>query len=145
MIKKIDPRIFGIVLFVIACSCIATEPQKKKFKFDPEASFAFYLSDSDLDAAKNNAIYGDAEAALKVALYYETVKFDTMSGLSWMNIAANHGNVTAQLNMANLYLYDGRLKNLKLAVFWLKEAEKNGSTEAIKLLKEIEKSETNPN
>jgi TPR repeat protein len=139
--QRFNFLIFGIILIASTNSCKATEPQNKKFVYDPESSFSFYLSDSDLDSAKKKAIQGDAEAAIKVAVYYETVKLDTMSGLAWMNISANHGNVIAQLNMAKLYLYDGRLKNVKLAIFWLKEAKQNGSTEAKKILEEIEKTE----
>ncbi len=35
------------------------------------------------------------------------------------------------------------LKNIRLARFWLKEAEKNGLTDATELLKELEESESN--
>jgi hypothetical protein len=53
---------------------VKVEPQNEKFIFDPAATWSFYLSDSDLEAAENKAIYGDAQAALKIALYYDTVK-----------------------------------------------------------------------
>ncbi len=124
---------------------VKVEHQDKEFIFDPAATWSFYLSDSDLEAAENKAIYGDAQAALKVALYYDTVKMDSMSSIQWMNIAANQGNVTAQLNMAKWYLYDPRYKNEKLAIFWLKEAENNGSAEAKELLEKKVVSETSSN
>lgn len=40
-------------------------------------------------------------------------------------------------------MVDNRIKNIKLAKYWLVEAEKNGSTEAKKLLERIGESETN--
>ncbi len=136
MINKKILLIIGSVLLAAAL-CTATENQDKEFKFDPEASFAFYLSDKDLAEAKIKAVTGDAGAALKVALYYETVKRESASSYGWMYISADHGNVTAQLNMAHWHLYDKRFKNVKFAVYWLEKAKNNGSEKAKELLDKI--------
>jgi TPR repeat protein len=59
-----------------------------------------------------------------------------------LEIAANHGHAAAQYNLGYLYTKVSFLKNLRLARFWLKEAEKNGSTSATRLLKKLEESES---
>ena len=66
-----------------------------------------------------------------------------MSAFPWLQIAANKGNVIAQYNLWFEYIHVASFKNLCLARFWLKEAEKNGFTEATGLLEELEESESN--
>ena len=131
--------IIGVALLSGATSCSTQNERKVKYAMP---WMSFILSDSDLKVAKEKALKGDAESAFQVYQHYSGGKFDTISAFSWLNIAANEGNVIAQYNLGFIYMHSDIFKNIQLARFWLKEAEKNGEKEATGLLEELEESES---
>jgi TPR repeat protein len=137
--KRLIYTITGIIVLLVAASCTQAEDQQVK---KVGLNDSLRLSDSDLEAAKKKALEGDAESAFQIYSHYALGKFDTVSSFVWLEIAANHGKANAQFNLGYLYTKVSFLKNLRLARFWLKEAEKNGSTSAPRLLKMLEESES---
>ena len=137
--KRFIYIITGVVVLSVASYCIKAEEQKvEKFQLNE----SYRLSDSDLETAKKKALEGDAEAAYRVHLHYKLGKYDTVSSFVWLEIAANHGHASAQYSLGYIYMKVSIFKNLRLARFWLKEAEKNGRTTATRLLKMLEESES---
>ncbi len=132
--KRLICTIIGIFLFLVAPPCFTARGQDAEW-ISPSATF--YLSDSELELAKTRALEGDAESALRISEYYGMVKGDYISELPWLEIAAINGNVLAQYNLGQTYLHSHLFKNVRLARFWFKEAEKNGSTEAKMRLEEM--------
>ena len=132
-------RFIYIIIGIVALSAIASrtvaEDQKVKYS---SPWMSYILSDSDLKIAKGKALKGDAEAAFQVYQHYSDGKFDSIAACPWIQIAANKGHVTAQYNLGYLYMHWDIIENKQLARFWLKEAEKNGLSEATELLKELE-------
>ena len=80
----------------------------------------FYLSRSDLKAAKLAAVRGDGDAAFKVARYYGNRLLDLSSELFWLTIGAENGHV---VSTHDLVLYSTSNKNNKEGLmrgyFWL--------------------------
>ena len=137
--KRFPYIIIVVVIFSVAASCIKAEEQKVGKIIGNESS---RLSDSDLEAAKNKALEGDAESAFRVYVHYALGKFDKVSSFVWLQIAANKGHNRAQNNLGCIYMEEGIFKNLRLSRFWLKEAEKNGSKYATGWLKKLEELES---
>ncbi len=138
--KRFAYIIIGIVLILVEASCIQAEEQQVK---TVGLNDSLRLSDPDLETAKKKALEGDAESAFQVYLHYALGKFDEVSSFVWLQIAANRGLARAQNNLGCIYMDEGIFKNLRLARFWLKEAEKNGSTMATRWLKKLEEIEPN--
>ncbi len=137
--KRLIYIITGIVVLSVAASSIKAEEQQVKSIMGNDS---FLLSDSDLETAKKKALEGDAESAFQIYLHYALGKFDEVSSFVWLQIAANKGLARAQNNLGCIYMDEGIFKNLRLAKFWLKEAEKNGSPMATRWLKKLEESES---
>jgi TPR repeat protein len=138
--KRFIYIITGVVVLSVASYCIKAEEKKVEIFFLNEG---FRLSDSDLETAKKKALKGDAESAFQIYKHYALGKFDNVSSFVWLEIAANHGHASAQYNLGYTYMNVSIFKNLRLARFWLKEAEKNGRTNATRLLKKLEELESN--
>ena len=130
--KRLVYIIIGVALLSGATSCVMKKEQKVKY-ISPWMSFI--LSDQNLKLAKEKALKGDAKSAYLVYQHYSFGEFDEISAFPWIQIAANEGNVIAQYNLAFIYMHWAIFKNIHIARFWLKEAEKNGLTEATELLR----------
>jgi len=95
-----------------------------------------------LPSTKKKAVEGDAESAYQVYLHYSFGKFDSICAFGWLQIAANMGCAKAQYTLGSTYMDVNLFKNIRLARYWLKEAEKNGLIKATERLEELGKSES---
>ncbi len=130
----------AIALISFAVSSVTTAGQETELR---SLNTGYVLSDSDLRLMKNKAFEGDAGSAFQIYLHYSLGKYDSICAFGWLQIAANKGHAVAQYNLGSTYMDVALFKNIKLAVFWLKEAEKNGEEMATERLKELEESESN--
>ncbi|MBT2117484.1 hypothetical protein KK141_03235 [Dyella sp. LX-66] len=82
---------------------------------------------------------GSGEAALRLSLYYGSVRLDFDRAEYWTIIAAENGNAVAQYN-AWVQLSDDRSSSAddkKRAVFWLRKSAAQNDPDAIRELKKL--------
>ncbi len=138
--KRLAYIIIGIVILLVAASFAATVGQETdSISFNAN----YIISDSDLPLMKKKALDGDAESAFQIYLHYSLGKFDSICAFGWLQIAANQGHAKAQYNLGSTYMEVALFKNMELAKFWLKKAEKNGEKWATERLVELEEIELN--
>ncbi len=103
----------------------------------------FLLSKSEEKKLISKAKKGDSEAALKLYLYYEAGQFDQLEAFFWLRTAAGLKNPKAEYSLALYYAEDRPINifHLSSAKMWLARAQKDGSPEAEKKLKELEAKE----
>jgi TPR repeat protein len=140
--RKLTFIFIGIIIFSGATFSVANGDQEMKLI---SGAASFYLSDSDLELAKKNALEGDAKSSYQIYQHYYIGKGDIVSAFPWLHIAANNGYVDAQYSIGYVYTNVDLLKNIQLGKYWLEEAERNGSARAKELLEEIKESETSHN
>lgn len=83
---------------------------------------------------------GSGEAALRLSLYYGSVKLDLDKSVYWTTIAAENGNAVAQYNLWVQLSESSNADDKKRAVFWLRQSAKQGDPDAKLELQKIEKS-----
>lgn len=85
---------------------------------------------------------GSGEAALRLSLYYGSVKLDLDRSEYWTTIAAENGNAVAQYNVWVQLSESSNADDKKRAIFWLKKSAKQGYSDAKLELQKIEKSKS---
>jgi TPR repeat protein len=100
------------------------------------------LRSDEVAKLSDEAWAGSGEAALKLSVYYANVKVDFDRSSYWTLIAAENGNAVAQYN-AWAELSDSRSSadDKRRAVFWLRKSAVQGDSDAIRELRELERSQ----
>ncbi|MGO4703403.1 tetratricopeptide repeat protein [Dyella sp. 2RAB6] len=83
---------------------------------------------------------GSGEAALRLSLYYASVKLDFDRSEYWTTIAAENGNAVAQYNVWVQLSESSNADDKKRAIFWLRKSAMQGDPDAKLELQKIEKS-----
>ncbi len=132
---------FGLGLVMTTSPGHAKEPDAVSVR-SVSSGDTFILDDKTLKDLKRKADHGDSDAAYKVSLHYDfSSRFDL--AFEWLYLAASQNNPLGQLGMATINESEGPYKNIPLAKFWLREAEKNNATkeEAERRLRLLEEQE----
>jgi len=122
-----------LVLFymALAFSCRADETAISGEK-------AVELSSKEVAACRSAAVdKHDMKAAYRLFLFYELAKLDHAESRKWLILAANGGNVTAQLSLG-VHLVENPTTRSE-GVQWLRKAAAQGSVDAKRELAHIEK------
>ena len=115
--------------------------QSQDVKLDGEVVMGvgdLVLSPGEVVALSDEAWSGSGEAALKLFLYYGSVRLDFDKADYWTIIAAENGNAVGQYN-AWVQLSDERssAEDQKRAIFWLRKAAAQNVPEAILELRKM--------
>jgi hypothetical protein len=106
------------------------EPSHLRVTDAASSSLVEGLSRYEMQTVSRQAHYGDAVAALTLAMAYEigrNVPQSCTEAAHWVAVAAEEGNSAAQYNLALRYVSgDGTPTNLDEARKWLKEAAAQG-------------------
>lgn len=85
-----------------------------------------YLSEEDRTKLMTQAEKGDAEAAFRLAFYYELCTPDRRQGMFWLKKAAALGHAGGQYNLAFFMWNLPEFKDDRRAVYWFQQAAQQG-------------------
>lgn len=95
---------------------------------------SFNLSPQEIATLSSKAKAGEADAAFKLAEYYEYYETDWEQNFYWMKIAAEADHTLAQRGLGNIYKRKG---DLEQALYWYKKAAEKGDEISIDEVKEL--------
>jgi len=137
ILQKARAFLFFSIIFITSFEKLVESSMAQKLDSSPTCSAVIYdLTPSEITSfeqlVKQN---NDAKAAFRLYQYYTFSLRDEEKIEYYLNIAANKGNVTAQYNLAYIYMEKDNLEN---AYKWAILAQKNGAKYAGGLLSDIQ-------
>lgn len=87
------------------------------------------LTKAELENLEEAAMSGDAEAQLKLGIYYKYS--DAKEALKWFKKAANSGSYDAAYRAADILMYNDELQNEEMALIFYKNASDHGDIRAM--------------
>jgi TPR repeat protein len=99
-------------------SCLAGQVERSSANNDD-----LRLSDRDAQVLKAAAADGDADAALKLAKYFDFYRDDHAQAITWYTIAAENGDQLAQCRLAKVLRSESEEFAKRRAGFWQKKCE----------------------
>lgn len=116
--------IAAVALAVSACAgkTVATE---EMFPKNPSIGIVdnFRISETDLPVVEKEALYGDADSALKMFQYSEYVKRDKNEARYWLLMAAQNGSKPAMKKLGDMMQADNNnYRNYLRSNYWLKKS-----------------------
>src|SRR4051794_35247331 len=130
-----DSRTFFLVPFVVMLSIWpvragAAEPEHVIF---PEQEAV--LDPATIPTLEREAMGGSADAAHRLATYYEMIKLDNKRGIFWTQIRVENGDRNARYDLGAYLAVDDDPLNKSRARYWLKQVETDGSPDMVDLAK----------
>lgn len=87
---------------------------------------------------ESSALDGDAEAAHRLARYYNGIKLDHTTALYWYQIAAENGGAVNHYNYGYMLTVSNNPKDKKRARYWFNLALKEGEESAADAIKQLD-------
>ena len=130
-----NSAIFITIIFIAGFLCVIGCHSTRVRHLNSEYAF----TDAQVADYTASALAGDGDAAWRLCLYYKLIKFDGASGLKWMKIAAEAGNLSGQYNLAHEYegAFDKSMLDLKKARYWYQRAADAGDDDSKRKLSEL--------
>jgi len=129
---------FLVALFVGFSACAQSQSPKSSDKIISAVS-SLTLRPDEVIKLSNEGWNGSGEAALRLSLYYGSVKLDLDKSEYWTTIAAENGNAVAQYNVWVQLNESNNVDDKKRAIFWLKKSADQGYANAKLELQNIQK------
>lgn len=122
--KLRTPFIVAAALAFSACSSksVATDELFPKY---PSLGVVdnFKISETEIPVIEKEALYGDADSALKMFQYNEYVKRDKSEARYWLLMAAQNGSKPAMKKLGDMMQADNNnYRNYLRANYWLKRS-----------------------
>jgi TPR repeat protein len=139
---RLKPVLFlcGVVLL---CAFDALRTLAQSAADQPASSYTeFLVPAGQLDDLQKAALQGNAEAALKLANFYNFSTIDPEKGLYWTTIAAENGSVVGMYNLGQSLRHLPDWQSKARAKYWFKKVVDGGGPigdEAQKQLLDLEK------
>lgn len=130
---------FLLALFVGFSACAQSQSPKSSDRIVSAVS-SLTLRPDEIIKLSDEGWNGSGEAALRLSLYYGSVKLDLDRSEYWTTIAAENGNAIAQYNVWVQLNESSNIDDKKRAIFWLKKSAEQGYSDAKLELKKIDKS-----
>lgn len=121
----------AIILCIISCTHVTKVISTNQ---------SLWLSKDQVITLKEQVKQGNYEAANRLYLYYSCVELDNTSASKWVSLSATNGNAWAQYTLGMLYS-DGVNPfsiDTKAAKYWFQQASRNGDTNALSRLKDLD-------
>ena len=131
--------IFFLFVLFVGFSAFAQSQGPKSSDKIVSAVSSLNLRPDEVIKLSEDGWNGAGEAALRLSMYYASVKLDLDRSDYWMTIAAENGNAVAQYN-AWVQMSDDRSSSAddkKRAVFWLRKSAAQNDPDAIRELKKL--------
>jgi len=129
ILKLICLSIFGVAPLPVLGQDRTQEPKSANASYD--------LSNDQMTALIGEANNGDANAAMRLAFYFDFVTMDHNTAHMWLKKAAENGNAKAQFNLGVRTLGKGGSGACQEAKHWFLLAKDNGFAHAQRELDRI--------
>src|ERR1051325_9729672 len=128
---------FLLALFVGFYACAQSQSPKSSDKIVSAVS-SLTLRPNQVVKLSDEGRKGSGDAALRLSLYYGSVKVDLDRSEYWTTIAAENGNAVAQYNVWVQLNESSNSDDKKRAIFWLRKSAEQGYPDAKLELQKIE-------
>ncbi|NII72722.1 TPR repeat protein [Dyella sp. SG562] len=132
--------IFFLFVLFVGFSAFAQSQGPKSSDKIVSAVSSLNLRPDEVIKLSEDGWNGAGEAALRLSMYYASVKLDLDRSDYWMTIAAENGNAVAQYNVWARLSESSNADDKKRAIFWLRKSAMQGDPDARLELQKIEKS-----
>jgi len=134
MKKKLMTLIIAFLLLSACGGITVKESSDQKIMFTTQP---FMLDEPEIVSLGKSALLGSPTDAFRLYEHYNLVEIDLAKTRFWVQIAAENGHVVAQYNYAHLLLAEGGPAGQNRGVYWLKQAARNGDSDARNELEEM--------